>query len=186
MVGYNCYPISGTLSNYSGLGYNVGGFSSASNMVEIGNTSVSVIRGQVGFSTYSDKRIKTNIKSNVPGLAFITKLNPVTYNLDIHKQNEIIYKGKKEADADFEGKYDIEKVTQTGFIAQEVDTAAKELNYDFNGVDQPKNENDLYTLKYAEFVVPLVKAVQEQQKMIETLQKINVELALRLEKLEKK
>jgi uncharacterized coiled-coil protein SlyX len=29
---------------------------------------------------------------------------------------------------------------------------------------------DIYSLSYAQFVVPLVKAVQEQQKMIEQLQ----------------
>ncbi len=50
---------------------------------------------------------------------------------------------------------------QTGFIAQEVEKAAKELGFDFSGVDKPKNENDYYGLRYAEFVVPLVKAVQE-------------------------
>ena len=35
------------------------------------------------------------------------------------------------------------------------------MNYDFSGVDAPKNNKDLYGLRYAEFVVPLVKAVQE-------------------------
>ena len=39
--------------------------------------------------------------------------------------------------------------------------------FDFSGVDPPKNEKDLYGLRYAEFVVPLVKAVQEQQDIIE-------------------
>ena len=36
------------------------------------------------------------------------------------------------------------------------------------GVDVPKNDSDMYGLRYAEFVVPLVKAVQQQ--MIESLQ----------------
>ena len=57
-----------------------------------------------------------------------------------------------------------------GFIAQEVETAAKNVGYDFSGVDAPKNENDLYGLRYAEFVVPIVKAMQEQQKQIEAMQ----------------
>jgi hypothetical protein len=35
------------------------------------------------------------------------------------------------------------------------------LGFDFSGVEKPKNEKDLYGLRYAEFVVPLVKAVQE-------------------------
>ena len=66
----------------------------------------------------------------------------------------------------------------SGFVAQEVEQAAKSTGYDFSGVDKPKNENDMYGLRYAEFVVPLVKAVQELSKMnkdrdakIDTLQK---------------
>ena len=45
--------------------------------------------------------------------------------------------------------------------AQEVEEAAQSLGYEFSGVDAPKNADDLYGLRYAEFVVPLVKAVQE-------------------------
>jgi trimeric autotransporter adhesin len=59
----------------------------------------------------------------------------------------------------------------TGFIAQEVEQAAKDAGYNFSGIDKPKNENDLYGLRYAEFVVPLVKAMQEQQAIIMALQK---------------
>ena len=66
---------------------------------------------------------------------------------------------------------DSENMIMTGFLAQEVETAALECNYDFSGIDKPKNVNDHYSLRYAEFVVPLVKAVQEQQEMIEEQQK---------------
>lgn len=182
-LGYNAYPIATNISNYMALGYNVGSGTSLSNMVEVGNTSVATIRGQVNFSTYSDARIKKNIKSNVPGLSFINKLNPVTYNLDIHTQNQMMYGNKKDAGADWDGKYDIEKVTQTGFLAQEVADAAKAVNYDFNGVDIPKNANDLYSLRYSEFVVPLVKAVQEQQQIIETEKDKNLKLETELQSL---
>ncbi len=54
-----------------------------------------------------------------------------------------------------------DKVLHTGFVAQDVEAVAKKLNYDFDGVDAPKNEKDPYGIRYAEFVVPLVKAVQE-------------------------
>jgi len=67
-------------------------------------------------------------------------------------------------------------IRQTGFIAQEVEKVAKELGFDFSGVDIPENEDDYYGLRYAQFVVPLVKAVQEQQQMITQLQKENAEL----------
>ena len=48
-----------------------------------------------------------------------------------------------------------------------------ENGFNFTGVDTPKNENDHYSLRYASFVVPLVKAVQEQQTQIELLEKNN-------------
>ena len=149
------------LSNTSCMGYNSGGAVNASNRIELGNTSVSVIAGQVGFSSYSDERIKDNIKEDVPGLAFISKLHPVTYNLNIHKENAMIYKGIKKDEPDWEGKYDIEKIKMTGFLAQDVEKAAEETGYDFSGVQKPANPDELYSLRYSDFVMPLVKAVQE-------------------------
>ena len=64
-----------------------------------------------------------------------------------------------------------EKKLYTGFVAQEVEQAAKDAGYNFSGLDKPKNENDFYGLRYADFVVPMVKAIQEQQKLIEKLTK---------------
>ncbi|MDP1621129.1 MAG: tail fiber domain-containing protein [Bacteroidales bacterium] len=174
-VGFSAYPIFDPINNWTGLGYNVGSAISINNSVEIGNTSVTSIKGQVAFSTYSDGRIKDNVAANVPGLDFIKKLRPVTYNLNIHRQNEMMYKGKKE-DADWPGKYDIEKIRMTGFIAQEVEQAAKEVNYDFSGITIPKNSKELYALSYEQFVVPLVRGMQEQQQQIEQLKTENIEL----------
>ena len=53
--------------------------------------------------------------------------------------------------------------------AQEVEAAATVTGFDFSGVDKPQNETGLYGLRYAEFVVPLVKAVQEQQSLLREL-----------------
>jgi trimeric autotransporter adhesin len=184
-LGEDVYPFDDDLDNWTGIGFSVGGAASTSNSVEIGNMSVTWIGGQVGWSTYSDARIKENISENVPGLAFINKLRPVSYNLNIHKQNEMMYKGKKEQ-GDWSSKYDIENMRMTGFIAQEVEKAAQELNYEFSAVEKPKNENDLYSLRYSEFVVPLVKAVQEQQNEIKDQQKVIEELTKRIEQLERR
>jgi hypothetical protein len=140
----------------------------ASNQARIGNSSTTSIGGFVNWTNISDGRFKKNIQEDVMGLDFIMKLRPVTYRLDIvtlSKQlneqksglwNEDMQKALSEK----------EKMVQSGFVAQEVENAAKELGYDFSGVDKPKNEKDFYGLRYAEFVVPLVKAVQEQQEMI--------------------
>jgi hypothetical protein len=94
----------------------------------------------------------------VPGLQFINLLKPVTYHFDLSKQENI--SGRKDS-SDYDGKDDIEKIQFTGFLAQEVEAAAKKINYDFSGVDAPKSNKDLYGLRYSDFVVPLVKAVQE-------------------------
>jgi hypothetical protein len=59
-----------------------------------------------------------------------------------------------------------------------VEEAARTIGFDFSGVDAPKNDSDMYGLRYATFVVPLVKAVQEQQQIIEQQKK-------RIEELEK-
>jgi trimeric autotransporter adhesin len=47
-----------------------------------------------------------------------------------------------------------------------VEKICQEIGYDFNGVVKPQSEKDNYKLAYAEFVVPLTKAIQEQQEMI--------------------
>ena len=95
-------------------------------------------------NTPSDLRLKKDILTSTYGLNFISKLRPVTYKMKTGTTN-----------------------LQSGFIAQEVESAAKEINYEFNGVVKPQTTADFYSLKYAEFVVPLVKAVQEQQSQIE-------------------
>ena len=70
------------------------------------------------------------------------------------------------SDADY---LESSSIVRTGFIAQEVEAAAKKVGFDFDGVSTPENETDLYGIRYAEFVVPLVKAMQEQQEMITEL-----------------
>ena len=150
------------------------------NQIKFGNTSITSIKGQVGFTTYSDARVKNNVQEDVSGLAFIKELRPVTYNYDIRKENEIM--GVKESE-DWQGKYDVEKIRFSGFLAQEVDAAAKKTGYNFSGVDKSSN---LWGLRYSEFVVPIVKSVQEQQTIIENQQKLIDELMRRIEVLEKK
>jgi hypothetical protein len=50
-------------------------------------------------------------------------------------------------------------------IQKDVEKVAKNLNYDFSDIDATKISKDLYGLRYSEFVVPLVKAMQEPSKM---------------------
>ena len=130
------------------------------------------IGGQVAWSTLSDGRIKENVQEAVPGLSFIAELRPVTYTLNTRKQDAInmqampdsIQKERMLSDDEYLAS---SSIVRTGFIAQEVEAAAQKVGFDFDGVSTPQNETDLYSLRYAEFVVPLVKAMQEQQAMIE-------------------
>jgi hypothetical protein len=169
-------PASTSYSNVTMIGYNTK--ATASNQVRLGDANVTSIGGQVGWTTVSDARFKTRIKEDVKGLDFILKLRPVTYRLDIEKINAFI---------GAEGEINQAKAqqTQTGFIAQEVEEAATQSGYSFSGVDAPKNENDYYGLRYGEFVVPLVKGMQEQQALIEAQQQQIEQLLKRLEALEK-
>jgi len=95
----------------------------------------------------------------------------VTYNLDMDKLGSFTgedAKFKNGIPADVKAGRDAKAAeVQTGFLAQEVEASAQKLGYDFSGVQTPEDANDHYTLRYAEFVVPLVKATQEQQATIE-------------------
>ncbi|MFH2144207.1 MAG: tail fiber domain-containing protein, partial [Bacteroidota bacterium] len=178
-IGYN-----NTALGYSALSFNVSyynsmalGYSSqisGDNMVRVGNASVGSIGGFADWTNVSDIRFKKDIHETVPGLAFITKLRPVTYYLDMDKIAEFNKTPDslrlKESEA-IKG-----NMLQTGFIAQEVESAANEIGFDFSGVDKPKNADDYYGLRYAEFTVPLVKAVQELNAKNEQLLKENEEL----------
>jgi len=171
------------LNNTGSYGYYA--VPTASSRIHLGNNGTGWIGGAVAWSTYSDERFKTNINENVTGLDFILKLRPVSYQWDINKlsrhvgtpdeffENEILQAevAKKEA------------ITYTGFLAQEVMEAAQSTNFDFSGVQAPVNEQTPYSLSYSDFVVPLVKAVQEQQSMIEELQSINQNLQNQIDEL---
>jgi hypothetical protein len=169
-VGHSATANGAGYTNSTALGDNT--LVTGSNMVRIGN-GVSSIGGPQNWSNTSDARIKTNVRSDIPGLAFIKLLKPVSYNKSYSKENEIkgtINPPPLAADNNYE------TTRYSGFLAQEVEAAAKEIGYDFSGVDKPKNEKDLYSLRYSDFVVPLVKAVQEQQTMIEEQMKMIKEL----------
>jgi hypothetical protein len=176
--GYNNVFV-GANTDVNGAGYfNVvaigqGTICTASSQVTMGNFSTDSYRAYSNWSNISDGRVKKNIKQNVPGLVFINKLQPVTYNLDLDAIDKIVQYIRKDSTgkavpynkAEQTARLAKEKIVYTGFVAQDVEKVAKSLNYDFSGVDAAKNDKDLYGLRYGDFVVPLVKAVQELSKM---------------------
>ncbi len=168
-LGYNASVSVGTLNNATVLGASA--VVNASNKVRIGNPAVTVVEGSVAYTFISDGRFKNNISADdVKGLDFINRLRPVVYNLDTRKLQDFLTKNMADSVRAQYLKQDFSAssaIRQSGFIAQEVEKAAQEIGYDFNGVHAPQDENDNYSLAYSQFVVPLVKGMQEQQVMIE-------------------
>jgi trimeric autotransporter adhesin len=226
-IGDSADVLSGGLFNTTSIGFQA--VTTASNTISIGNTAITAIRGQVGFSTFSDGRYKKDVNEDVKGLAFIMQLRPVSYHYDFDKiraerhqqlgdnfaaedavksftavslknapaQNKHLVTAAKQRmqasakagispqlQAYYQDVKQNDGIRYTGFIAQEVEAAAKKSGFDFSGVDKPKNDTDQYALRYAEFVVPLVKAVQEQQAIIDAQNKKIQQLTERIEKLE--
>lgn len=148
----------------------------ASNQVRIGNTNVNSIGGQVSWTTFSDARIKKNVQEDVPGLSFIEKLKPVTYNYDL-KKLQTLQGGKGILDNS-----GFENIRFTGLLAQDVEAAAKSIGYNFSGVDKPSNEQTPYGIRYSELVVPMIKAMQEMKALIDKQQKEIEELKAGIKK----
>jgi len=170
ILGANCDATANGLFNIIAIGQAV--TCTASSQARIGNSATTSIGGYVGWSNISDGRFKTNVQENVKGLDFIMQLHPVTYQLDVQGISNYLNENRGAPANAFlqKGIQEKQQITYSGFIAQDVESVAKSLGYNFSGVDAPKNSTDLYSLRYADFVVPLVKGMQEQQKTIEDLQ----------------
>jgi len=159
------------LSNYyncTGLGANSA--VTGSNQVQLGNANVTVY-AQKALVTRSDKRDKLDIEDSPLGLDFIMKLRPRKYRMN---SREAYFEQGKERD--FTATNDGSKAGKRphyGLVAQEVKEVMNELNVDFAGYLDSKIDGgeDVLSLGYAEFIAPMIKAIQQQQHMIEQLQK---------------
>jgi hypothetical protein len=181
-----------------GSGTNV----TSSNQVRIGNSSVTSIGGYSAWTTFADGRAKKNIRADVPGLDFINRLQPVTYKLDLDAIDDLMKSDEvvslpplckavtseslpdvtlEPAPVDKKAREAKEKQLRTGFIAQDVEETAKSIGYDFSGVDV--DEAGIYGLRIAEFVVPLVKAVQELSAQNDRLQAQNDQMQAQISEL---
>jgi len=157
-IGYNSYAE----GNGIGIGY---GTVAGLNVIRLGNLSHTnyYVGGGPGPWVFSDMRLKSNINDIDVGLDFITKLRPVSYNV-------------KKWSPDMEYMGDVSRKS-FGFIAQEVSKVIDSNKYRI--IDNPKINNpetkDYMCLSYQDLMAPMVKAIQEQQAMIESL-KAEVEL----------
>lgn len=187
-IGQNASFTSGEIENSFGIGANA--LITQSHSGFIGNISTQHVRTYVNLATASDKRLKKNIQEDVKGLDFILELRPVSYQYDAQKMDNFLRKESnadaRKADTPEQKEYleelltgqenyqkalaEKSKIRYNGFLAQNVEKAAKKSDYEFSGLVQPTSSQDHYSLRYAEFVVPLVKAVQEQQAIIDNKQ----------------
>jgi len=126
------------VSNCTAVG--VDAYCDATDQVRLGNFYVSSIGGKVGWSALSDRRAKKDVRDLSLGLEFVMGLRPVEYRL----------------------KNGNEKVDM-GFVAQDVEEL---LGDGYNVVDVGGDAERTLSLRYADLIAPLVKAVQEQQRVI--------------------
>jgi hypothetical protein len=160
-------------SNQIVIGYAATG--TGDNEIALGNTSITAIKGEVDFTTYSDERIKREIRDSNLGLAFIKQLRPVRYKkknpadypLELLEARFSPIPGSGPNNENVVRPEDNETIYD-GLIAQEVKTTIDELGVKWSGWS--KNESDgKEGIQYGALTVPLIKAIQEQQEMIESL-----------------
>jgi trimeric autotransporter adhesin len=164
-VGYNAFTTAANVFNSTAIGQ--GTPITSSNQVRLGNTAITTNGGNQPWSNYSDSRMKINIKQDIPGLAFIKLLRPVSYQMDMDKMAMLL--NIPDSIRDRPGELPAASIHHTGFIAQEVEAAAQSIGYDFSGIDKDAEGNQIYALRYSTFTVPLVKAVQELSQENESL-----------------
>jgi hypothetical protein len=141
-IGYKADMKNNNLNNATALG--AGANATLSNMVRIGNASVTLIQGQVAWSVGSDARLKENIKDTTLGLGFINSLRPVQYNMK-----------------NGNGKTDF------GFVAQDLEKILSPNDYNLVSINNDSDQTRY--LRYNDLIAPMVKAIQEQNQIIEEL-----------------
>ena len=189
--GVGALSSSTTFINISGFGYN--SQVTGSNQVQLGDAATTTyVYGTV--QNRSDIRDKADVRDTILGLDFIKSLRPVDYKWDMredYKPEKPNIKMPETSDENYEelkAEYDRiiiawleackpENIVRDGskkrsryhhgFIAQEVQA----LDVDFGGLQDHsvKGGHDVLSIGYDEIIAPLVKAVQEQQAMIDLL-----------------
>ena len=122
-----------------------GSVTTSSNIVVLGNNSITDAYIKVAFTTGSDKRDKTDIENFNFGLDWVNKMRPVTYRWDNRDWYE---------DGTSDGSKKASKL-ELGLIAQEELEIEKEFGYadnDENMLITSINSNGSYVMKYERIV----------------------------------
>ena len=153
----NCFNTDGTSAYFSGYinsDMTPYGYGSGN----IGNSSRpwKGVYSTAGSLTVSDEREKKNITEVSIGLDFVCRLKPKKFQYTRSGNDD--YK--------------------LGFVAQDI----LKIEPEYNGLSYDK-ESDRYVLSMESFVVPLVNSVKELRSRVQQLQKENIEMRSRLDKL---
>ena len=177
-LGHNALRNNTAYSYCTGLGYNAQ--VTGDRQVQLGGASDTVY-AQKAVVTRSDERDKIDITDSDLGLNFILKLKPRRYKMNPREayfqtteNTEMI--SENIATNDYTAPNDGSKARKRphyGLVAQEVKQAMNELDIDFAGYLDSKVDGgeDVLSLGYTEFIAPMIKAIQQQQEMIEALKK---------------
>lgn len=155
-------------SSYSNTTYlGAGSKATASDQVQLGDSATTVFAyGSV--QNRSDARDKTNIVDTDLGLDFVNSLRPVKFRWDY--RDDYRNEGEQLDEAVKDGSKKRTRFHQ-GFIAQEVKEVMDARGVDFAGYQDHSinGGQDVKSLGYEEFIAPMVKAIQEQQDIINDL-----------------
>jgi hypothetical protein len=143
--------------NIGWYAYNHNGYSTP-NQTSLGRANNRTGCIWTGWSNVSDDRDKTNISplTDNLGINFVRKLRPVTFNWD----KRIEYQDKCGFEYGVKDGTLVEEKEDYGFIAQEIDLAARQLGFKFDAVAYGDFQ-DAYSVSYLEFVAVLTKALQK-------------------------
>ena len=177
-LGHNALRNNTAYSYCTGLGYNAQ--VTGDRQVQLGGTNDTVY-AQKAVVTRSDERDKIDIADSDLGLNFILKLKPRRYKMNPREAyfqtiENTEMTSENIATIDYTAPNDGSKARKRphyGLVAQEVKQAMNELDIDFAGYLDSKVDGgeDVLSLGYTEFIAPMIKAIQQQQEMIETLKK---------------
>jgi len=119
LIGNNTQGAAGVLSNATAIGN--GASVSASNSIQLGNTSITLLRCQVALTVVSDARDKADVETLPDALPILADLRPVKYRWDNRSRyDDGVSDGSKKDTA-----------YTTGFIAQEIQQARASHNADW-------------------------------------------------------
>lgn len=181
-IGYEALVYDG-FNNSTAIGANAN--CNASNQVQIGDyLTTPYAYGTLQYR--SDARDKINIRNTTLGLDFIIALRPVDFKFNYREAYRVINPDGSEGYLHNDSSR-AKNVYNHGFIAQEVKNILDQNSLEFGGYNDMKQNGgrDILSLGYTEFIAPIVKAIQEQQVIIED-QRIRLEeQKTKLEALEK-